>query len=119
MAVVDQVSVPFLEQNLSYSRIPDGGQTWKIVHPTYNLANIDFSSTDNHYASARLYPTLVSANLTIENAVGQQIRVFDLTGKLLSQQLCTNEKEVIELGSLLKGIYLISIGTENYKIIKL
>jgi len=49
MAVVDQVSVPFLEQNLSYSRIPDGGQTWKIVHPTYNLANIDFSSTDNHY----------------------------------------------------------------------
>lgn len=43
-----------LEQNLSYSRIPDGGATWKIVHPTYNLANIDFSSTDNHYASARL-----------------------------------------------------------------
>jgi hypothetical protein len=119
MFVVDQVSVPFLEQNLSYSRIPDGGETWKIVHPTYNLANIDFSSTDNHYASARLYPTLVSSHLTIENAVGQQIRIFDLTGKLLSQQFCANEKEVIELGSFQKGIYLISIGAENYKIIKL
>ena len=119
MAVVDQVSVPFLEQNLSYSRIPDGGATWKIVHPTYNLANIDFSSTDNHYASARLYPTLVTDHLTIENAVGNQIKILDLTGKLLSQQLCLNEKEVIELLSFQKGIYIISIGTENYKIIKL
>ena len=119
MAVVDQVSVPFLEQNLSYSRIPDGGATWKIVHPTYNLANIDFSSTDNHYASARLYPTLVTDHLTIENAVGNQIKILDLTGKLLSQQLCLNEKEVIELRSFQKGIYIISIGTENYKIIKL
>lgn len=119
MVVVDQVSVPFLEQNLSYSRIPDGGETWKIVHPTYNLANIDFTSTDNHYASARLYPTLVTDHLTIENAVGNQIKILDLTGKLLSQQLCLNEKEVIELGSFQKGIYLISIGAENYKIIKL
>jgi hypothetical protein len=51
--------------------------------------------------------------------VGQQIRIFDLTGKLLSKQFCANEKEVIELRSFQKGIYLISIGTENYKIIKL
>ncbi len=119
LVLVDLLSFPYLEQNTSYSRIPDGSETWKIVLPTCNLTNVDFSGTDETTVATRIYPTMVSDHLTIENAQNKTIRIFDLAGKMLLQHECYPEKETLQLGVLQKGIYILTIENENFKFIKL
>ena len=103
---------------MSYSRIPDGSDTWRIVPPTCNLTNVDWSATDDIRVLARIYPTLVDNNLTIENAQNKQIRIIDLTGKVLMQQTCTDETKLLELSHLQPGVYILTAGNEKFRFIK-
>jgi len=115
---VDAVTFPYMEQNMSYSRIPDGSDIWRIVPPTCNLTNGDWSSTEEIRILARIYPTLVDNYLTIENAQNKQIRIIDITGKVLMQQTCNEETKILELSHLQPGVYILTAGNEKFRFIK-
>ena len=118
LTVVDAVTFPNMEQNMSYSRIPDGSETWFIAPPTCNLTNGDWSSTDQIRVLAQIYPTMVDNFLTIENAQNKLIRIIDLTGKVLMQQTCNVEKMRLELSNLKPGVYILKAGNEKFRFIK-
>ena len=115
---MDRVTFPYMEQNMSYSRIPDGSSTWLVTSPTCNLANSNQTSTDDIHLTARMYPTLADNYLTIENAQNRLIRVIDLTGKVLMQQTCNDEKMRLELSNLKPGVYILTAGNEKFRFIK-
>ena len=115
---MDRVTFPYMEQNMSYSRIPDGSSTWLVTNPTCNLANSNQTSTDDIRLTARMYPTLADNYLTIENAQNRLIRVIDLTGKVLMQQTSNDEKMRLELSNLKPGVYILTAGNEKFRFIK-
>ena len=118
LTVMDAVTFPYMEQNMSYSRIPDGSDTWRIVPPTCNLTNGDWSSTEDIRVLARIYPTLVDNSLTIENVQNKLIRIINLTGKVMMQQTCNEETMTLELSHLQPGVYILTVGNEKFRFIK-
>ena len=65
-----------------------------------------------------MYPTLADNYLIIENAQNRLIRVIDLTGKVLMQQTCNDEKMRLELSNLKPGVYILTAGNEKFRFIK-
>ena len=119
LMVVDSVAFPYMASNMSYSRVPDGAPNWVIQAPTINATNSIITGVEKRQETIRVYPTLVNETIIIENAPGQQITVIDLTGTILIQKECQSLKEQIQVGHLQRGIYIVVIGSENYKIVKL
>lgn len=119
IVLVDSVTFPYMEQNMSYSRIPDGGAVWKVVPLTCNLANVDYTGFENAVIATRVYPTMVENHIIIENAADKTIRIFDLAGNALLQKECTVDKETLELSNLQRGIYIITVGNDKFKFVKL
>jgi len=120
LAIVDSVTVPALEQNISFSRIPDGTGEWVVKDPTPGETNGMYNATPVYGINQlRIYPTAVSSHLTIENAGGKSVRIIDLTGKIIVQKQCTSATETLNMESLHKGIYLVQIEGSVWKIIKL
>ena len=54
----------------------------------------------------------------IEQASNKQVKIYDLTGKIVINTVCKSEKETIQLDNLQKGIYIIMVENIPSKIIK-
>jgi len=119
ITVIDSVSFPYMEQNLSYSRVPDGSENWKIIGTTFNEINIDHTGVENPEIRLNVYPTQVLDNFTVINAADKMLNVIDLTGKVMMSHVCRNDKEIIQANQLQRGIYIVVIGDKNFKIIKM
>ncbi len=120
VAVVDSVCFPAMDQNLSYSRVPDGSTNWIIQATTFDLTNDWLSAVETAQDKiTRIYPTLVTNEFTIQNALGRQVTVNDLTGKILYRAECHSESEIVQVGFLQQGLYVVKIGNNTYKIVKL
>jgi hypothetical protein len=115
---VDSVCYPQLEQNLSFSRVPDGGPLWKIQAMTCNLTNSLSTSLPSDVSMVEIYPMLVTDWLTVKYANGEKLMLFDLTGKCVYQILCDSNEQNIHVGFLKSGLYLLRIGTHTSKILK-
>jgi hypothetical protein len=69
-------------------------------------------------------PTTERVNLTIDKYEGVTFYLFDVTGKLLKQEVVTAQQTVVQVSEFPKGTYLLKLaGQENkslktYKIIK-
>ena len=74
-----------MDQNMSYSRMPDGSNAWKVVSSTCNMANADYTGLEVQKTEIRIYPTMVDDHLTIENASQKTIRLYDLAGNIILQ----------------------------------
>ncbi len=116
--MVDSICYPLLEQNLSYSRLPDGGLFWQIQGMTCNLTNSLGSALPNIQKIVEIYPSLVTDWFTVKNASGEKLMIFDLTGKCVYQTVCSSDEQFIQGGFLKPGIYLLRIGNRNSKIMK-
>ncbi|HRZ96894.1 MAG TPA: CotH kinase family protein, partial [Paludibacter sp.] len=119
ITVIDSVSFPYMEQNLSYSRVPDGSENWKIIGTTFNEINIDHTGIENPEIRLNVYPTQVLDNFTVINAADKMLNVIDLTGKVMMSHVCRHDKEIIQANQLQRGIYIVVIGDKNFKIIKM
>ncbi len=117
--LMDSISYPYMEQNFSYSRVPDGSENWKIQSPTFNLTNGDNTDVKAPEIRLNIYPTLVQDNITVVNATNKTFNIIDLTGKVLYNQICQSDKEIIQTNQLPRGIYIVVIGDEKFKIIKM
>jgi hypothetical protein len=117
--LIDSVSYPFMDQNFSYSRVPDGSENWKIQSSTFNLTNGNDTGVETHETGLNIYPTLVTENITVVNASNKMLNIIDLTGKVLFNHSCQSDKEIIRTNQLKRGIYIVTIGNEKFKIIKI
>lgn len=118
--VVDSVSFPAMNQNMSYSRVPDGSKNWIIQGPTFDKTNDDLSAIEKlQNTSVLIYPTLVSTSFTIQNAIGNSVIIIDLTGKTLYTGVCRSYQEIIQVGFLQRGLYVVRVGINSSKIVKL
>jgi hypothetical protein len=66
-----------------------------------------------------VYPTLVRESFVVNNAVGKLITISDLTGKTVLRRLCTDDRETIPAGFLSRGMYILTVDGNSYKLIKL
>ncbi len=57
-------------------------------------------------------------NLLVENAVGLQLFLYDLYGKILKETSIVNSSQSINISELSGGIYIYKIGNSNGKFIK-
>lgn len=89
--------------------------------PIYNpqLSSIHFSINDENIS---IYPNPVIDNLTIKTNDQGFLRIYTINGELIFNTAISSGESTINLESLNKGFYIISINTpnfnRNYKIIK-
>lgn len=116
--LIDSVSYPYMEQNMSYSRFPDGSDNWVVQPPTIGQSNISTLQNDEMPSSPRVYPTRVIDRIFVENADGKQVTITDLSGKLLYNEFHFETRASINMTFFERGVYIISVEGENYKVLK-
>lgn len=118
LSIVDSVTFPVFNSDMSYSRIFDGSSAWVVQTPTLNYSNLLTGFELNVVRRVSIYPTLVSESFTVLNASGEGIMITDLTGKALYRSVCQSDNETIYTSDLKTGMYLVTIGHRNIKIVK-
>ena len=61
-----------------------------------------------------MYPNPVQSQLTVEGAEFQRVDIFDLQGRLVRSFEVRLEKEVLDLGGLAEGAYVVRVGSLNH-----
>ncbi|OJV38047.1 MAG: hypothetical protein BGO29_08760 [Bacteroidales bacterium 36-12] len=118
IVIVDEITIPELAKDMSYSRYPDGGDEWVVQVPTFNRSNADFSSTELIEKKNIIFPTLVSSHFNVSDSEGEMIRIIDISGKIILEQKCSSDYETIYIDNLQKGVYFVNVGNRTIKIIK-
>lgn len=125
LILVDAVIFPALDQNMSYSRLPDGYSDWVIQPPTFNESNgtpnpdpIPLGTDEKLNDLSEVYPTSVRDHFTVKNATGQWLKVVDMTGKVWLQKFCFSDQETIPAGYLPAGMYIVVLKNSTIKIFK-
>jgi hypothetical protein len=116
--MIDTVTFPYLEQNLSYSRVPDGSNNWSIQIMTPGGTNQLTDYQPLNTIQARVYPAEVTDDLHIAQAEGKNLRIADMTGRVILQQKIYSNLETISMRWYMPGIYLVSIDGETFRIIR-
>ena len=118
LTLMDSVQFPALQTDQSYSRVPDGSNTWQIQVPTYLATNVISTSNELELAGIKVYPLRFTDGVTIENATGIELQVYDITGKLIHQETSTAYRHQLNLTYLSRGIYLLRAGNSSYTLVK-
>lgn len=116
--ILDEVTFPFMQQNLSYSRMPDGSEVWEIQAPTPGMSNLTSSDSLSEEDKIQVFPTMVTNSVYVEFAMNKTIRISDLTGKVLFEEFNTQSLTSIDMSHLQNGVYLIHINNKAFKVIK-
>jgi len=80
------------------------------VPPPQNVPETEESNT------IHIYPNPTTGIFTIEGATGI-MQVYDITGRLVYSQAVENNKQLITINPLEKGLYVLQIGTRIGKIV--
>jgi|GEM_PF-1756066 C1A family cysteine protease len=103
---------------------------WKVQTPTCSSTRTSVIGTVNTATgianvdpntSFRYYPNPTNGELTVEGLTGDenQIEVFDVIGKLVSQTVTTNPSCVLDLRNQSKGMYMMRVTNKSTKAITL
>ena len=103
---------------MSYSRNPDGSENWIVQQPTFNRSNSEASAIKEEKINPLIFPTLVSNYFYVSDSAGEDIYIFDLSGKLVLTHHSATNYEYVETSWLQKGAYFVRVGTQTVKIIK-
>jgi len=120
IVLVDSISFPALNPNMSFARITDASPFWTIQVPTYCLSNNLGSNLEKpiQKTTVPIWPTFVTDGFTVRAAIGTQIAVFDVNGRMLIQVISNADESFVRSNDLKPGIYIVRIGNLNYKILK-
>ncbi|MDQ1096015.1 MULTISPECIES: T9SS type A sorting domain-containing protein [Chryseobacterium] len=110
----------------SYQLVPNGtGKTLIITAPSgnkisYNSFILGTADIKTQKKTFKAYPNPVHESLTLEGIKKTlSIKIYDASGKLVSESRSTGEKIKLDTGYLPKGQYIIAIDTyETYAFIK-
>ncbi|HLP04885.1 MAG TPA: lamin tail domain-containing protein, partial [Paludibacter sp.] len=119
LVTIDSVAFPAMGQDMSYSRMPDGSTVWMVQAPTMNQSNLVSETTAPVGNSILVYPTLATEQITVERAGGKVVRITDLAGKVIVSSECRSDREIIQVGQLRRGLYIVTVGNSAVKMVKL
>jgi hypothetical protein len=70
----------------------------------------------------KVYPNPTSNLINISNPIGEQIEIYDISGRKIKVVTVSNDQQVIDIQELLAGVYLLKMHEKTlhvtYKIIK-
>lgn len=116
--IVDSVTYPIMDANLSYSRLPDGGLVWMVQATTFNASN-NISGLENLARDAfDVYPTLVDYSFNVVGCDGKDVIIRNITGKVITKVRCLTDNHTVYVDNLQKGIYLVTAGSRTIKIVR-
>lgn len=64
------------------------------------------------------YPTVTKDKITIDNAKGENIKIFTMQGCLISELDNNEEQLTLYVSDLMPGTYLVSIGEKHFRFVK-
>ena len=121
--IIDQITYPLQDRNLSYSRFPNGVGAFIIKEPTFKATNGGDTATainslvknENLYS---LYPNPNSGTMYVQSKNadlnGKTIIIYDSFGrKVFEKEMENKSLELINTKSLSKGFYLVSISEQS------
>lgn len=88
---------------------------WNFFKGNCALTSSTNESTEQLF---ELYPNLVKQKLKINNAIKQEYIVSEINGELVLKGRIESNKAPISIPNLQNGIYIIKIGTQSLKLIK-
>ena len=121
--VIETLNYGMQTADMGYARVPNGTGNFVIQSPTFNANNEVLSTSAQDWASmVKIYPNPTSSQLTISSDLIalESVAVYNLQGqRLIEQQAEGQNKLVLELQGLAKGIYLVELNQAiKIKIVK-
>jgi hypothetical protein len=76
--------------------------------------------TKHDGSNFKIYPNPTEDYITITGSVGLVVSIYDLSGKLMQTAVLTQEKNILNITELSKGIYLLKNNTNEkfHKLVK-
>lgn len=131
------------ESTVEHFRISGGGHTWPGSFPSpgtnqdfdaaleiwkffsrYDLDGLrGITAVDEQpsaEASLRLFPNPTKGLLSIESrpTTGSRYQIHSIHGQLMKQGILVNKRQELDLSALPKGVYILSVGNQGFKLIK-
>ena len=82
------------------------------------VVNITVSVSENNEVAFMIYPNPAKDYLTIESAKDADVKIYSVSGQMLSQQNISEGINTIDLSNLNAGMYFISVNETMVKIVK-
>ncbi len=119
LMLIDSVSYPPLDRNISYSRVPDGGSVWEIQEPSFAASNLMAGLKSKIQGrEIEVYPSLMKSSISVRNAQGLQLSLFDSAGRRVYAGFCVDPVETIVVSGLQPGLYILKMDGQVFKLIK-
>ncbi len=115
---VDSLTFPAQETDISYGRYPDGTDAWYFMEDyTPGAANEHTSSIaiNEEITNISLYPNPCSTNLNVafEGSAVREIRITDISGRIVYSQMTDNNHLSINTENMPSGLYFMSLLGED------
>ena len=131
------------ESTVEHFRISGGGHTWPGSFPSPGT-NQDFNASleiwkffsrydldglrgitsvqeqSSEEASLQIFPNPTERRVTVESkqAIGSTYQIHSLQGQLMKQGILVNKRQELDLSALPKGVYILRVGNQGFKLIK-
>lgn len=121
LQVIDEISFPAQNSDITYGRYPNGTGTFANLNPTYNAVNSppisirEIKKTGTYF---NIYPNPANDLLTIEleDEKSDTFCIYNNLGMLMYQGE-VNHKTLVDVSSFSSGMYLIRINDHSKKIL--
>lgn len=118
---VDSLTFSSLDDNESYSRIPNGTGGFVKKNTTFGFDNTKTSSvTSYNLDKIQVFPNPATDILMIKHQnIITEISIYDIMGKILNTSSFINNNEAkVNISNLNPGIFFVEVSTNDYKTIK-
>ena len=131
------------ESTVEHFRISGGGHTWPGSFPSPGT-NQDFNASleiwkffsrydldglrgitsvqeqSSEEASLQIFPNPTERRVTVESkqAIGSTYQIHSIQGQLMKQGILVNKRQELDLSALPKGVYILRVGNQGFKLIK-
>lgn len=121
--VIDSLTFGFQENNLTYSRIPNGTGDYIIKDPTFGFNNeLEVTVIEELLGEVRVYPNPATDYIHVEleklPSTGAIVTLTNGIGQTLSTSTISSLSTRIDLKDLNGGMYLVTIQDEQSRTIK-
>lgn len=100
--------------NYAVSAVYEDGESEKATA----TVNLTVSISENNEIAFMMYPNPAENYVTIESAKAADVKIYSISGQMLSQQNISEGTSTIDLSDLNAGIYFVSVNGTMVKVVK-
>lgn len=100
--------------NYAVSAVYEDGESEKATA----TVNLTVSISENNEVAFMMYPNPAENYVTIESAKAADVKIYSISGQMLSQQNISEGTSTIDLSDLNAGIYFVSVNGTMVKVVK-